>query len=244
MITKLFRERAIRNPVAFVGRVLYKLTLERVKYGRGNDYAAESYWTDRFNKFGTSLKGPGYDGLSEKANLEMYEDAGERFAEFCAQQGINFDSKRVLEIGCGTGFYTDRISKMAPKIDYTGIDITDALFPTIQSRHPSFKFIKTDVSQPRHDIGPFDIIVMIDVIEHIVTLEKLQAAMANIKSWLAPGGVFVVGPLVRDQRNRKEFYYVHWWTIQPLEQAFDGYRFSEKVPFRTQHIVAISAPDA
>ena len=204
MISNLFRERVLRNPMAFVSRVLYKLTLERLKYRGGKGYEAERYWTDRFNKFGASLRGAGYDGLSEQANTAMYAEAAERFSLFCQEQGISLANKRVLDIGCGTGFYTDRISQMAPDADFTGIDITDALFSTLKSRHPSFTFLKADITELRQNIGPFDVIVMINVLEHIVTDDRFRTAMANIKSWLAPGGVFIVGPIV--SVGRKEFF--------------------------------------
>ena len=234
-----WRERVARGPMGLVARVVYKLTLGRVKYGRGSDYDAERYWTDRFKKAGFSLRGPGHEGLSEEANRNMYMEAAEHFTQFCEEQGITCDNKRVLEIGCGNGFYTNLIAQLSPTVDFTGIDITDVLFPVLKNRHPSFKFIKADVTEPWQDLGPFDVIVMIDVLQHIVTDDRFRTTMANIKRWLTPGGTFIVGPIA--SVGRKELFYVRWWSVRSLRQAFQGYRFSERYRFRGRYVVAITS---
>ena len=70
-----------------IARILYKYTIGKLKYGRGDTYDAERYWSDRFEKYGASLLGPGHEGLSEDENEHMYNE-GRRglICSFCDRQ--------------------------------------------------------------------------------------------------------------------------------------------------------------
>ncbi|MGQ0567698.1 MAG: glycosyltransferase [Gemmobacter sp.] len=138
--------RLITSAPSTLGRILYKHTLGRMRYARGDSYDAEAYWGDRFRKFGPSLKGPGHEGLNEDDNRAMYDAAGTLFADYCAREGVRFAGRRVLEIGCGTGFYTDLIARLGPPATFTGLDVTDANFAAIGTRHPAARLVKGDAA--------------------------------------------------------------------------------------------------
>jgi 2-polyprenyl-3-methyl-5-hydroxy-6-metoxy-1,4-benzoquinol methylase len=225
--------RLITSAPSTLGRILYKHTIGRLRYARGDTYDAEAYWGDRFRKFGTSLKGPGHEGLNEDDNRQMYEAAGKLFADYCAREKVSFAGKRVLEIGCGTGFYTDLIARLGPPATFTGLDVTDANFAVIADRHSAARLVKGNAADA--DVIPgkelFDIVVMIDVIHHVVTDRDFDAIMANVRRWLAPGGAFVITPFA-----------VRWWTLQELCQRFIGFRMGTPMPFRDNKMVAMHAP--
>jgi 2-polyprenyl-3-methyl-5-hydroxy-6-metoxy-1,4-benzoquinol methylase len=234
--------RLITSAPSTLGRILYKHTIGRLRYARGDTYDAEAYWGDRFRKFGPSLKGPGHEGLNEDDNRVMYEAAGALFAEHCAREGVSFVNKRVLEIGCGTGFYTDLIARLGPPAAFTGLDVTDANFADIGGRHPDATLVKGNAADDDAITGRalFDVIVMIDVIHHVVTDRDFDAIMANVRRWLAPGGSFVITPFA--DRASKPFFYVRWWTLQELCERFSGYRMGAPTPFRDNKMVALHAP--
>lgn len=94
-----------------------------------------------------------------------------------------------------------------------GVDITDALFPTLVKRFPDFKFIRRDVTSDLID-GKFDLILMIDVIEHIVSEEKLYFAMGNVQRCLAESGCFLVAPVV--EKARHSMFHVRFWTLADI----------------------------
>ncbi len=81
-------------------------------------------------------------------------------------------------------------------------------------------------------------VTMIDVIEHIVTEEKLRGAFENVKQCLADDGVFVLGPLMN--RTKRHLFYVHFWTPEDVKRLFGGYHFSEPLWFRNGNLVLIS----
>ncbi len=234
----MLKERFIKNPVGFIKRAVYKTLIGPLKYRRGNDYNAPQFWYDRFSRYRLDIKGAGDEGLSDEENKRMYEEGGRVFTDLCQKEGFDFSRIKVLEIGCGSGFYTDIFRKLGVK-DYTGLDITDVLFPDLTKRYPLFKFIKRDITSDRVD-GEFDLVVMIDVIQHIVTEERLSYAMDNVKRCLAPKGVFMVAP-VRNV-SRKHLFYVRSWSLDDMKKRFPGYTFDELIPFRSGYMLIVRKP--
>lgn len=222
-------------PLGFVKRGLYKTMIGPIVYGQGDDYDAGKYWSERFSKYGQSLQGVGNEGISEQENERAYAEAAKLFLDVCHREHIDFQSARVLEIGCGTGFYTQMLYSLGVR-KYLGVDITDVLFPVLRKRFSQFNFVKKDITIDKIE-GEFDLIVMIDVIEHIVKHSKFTAAMKNIKSCLAPQGVFVVAPLA--EVKRKELFYVNFWAVDNLQTEFTGHSFGGLVPFRNGYILTV-----
>ena len=227
-----------KNPLDFIRRALFKTIIGPLKYGKGDDYDAVKYWHDRFAKYGQLLRGAGDEGLSEEENEEMYTDAAKIFTDLCLKEGVDFQSARAIDIGCGTGFYTKVLYDLGVK-NYAGVDITDVLFPGLRKKFPQYRFIKRDISSDRIE-GKFDLIVMIDVISHIVQESKLSKALENLKNCLSPNGIFIISPII-EASKRYSFYNLRR-SSEDIKQRFPGYIFRELVPFRGNYILIIRKP--
>ena len=228
-------KRIKKDPLKVVFRAFSKYIFGTIRYRKGNGYDAARYWHDRFNKYRDSIRGPGDEGLSEKENVEMYDQARKIFLKFCKQEKVSFATSKVLEIGPGTGFYT-KILKDAGVKNYTGLDITNVAFSKLKKEHPPFKFIKHNITKSSPP-ERYDLVVMIDVIEHIVEEEKLKKAMENISRSLEPKGVFILAPVM--QRSKKHLFYVRHWTAKDIEALFENYKISKPVTFRNGQIISI-----
>lgn len=226
------------DPVGFVLRACYKLLIAPLKYRSGRGYDAQRYWQDRFERYGFSLQGVGDEGLSEAENEKMYEEAGRVFLDLCRSQGIDFPAARVLEIGCGSGFYTRLLAGQGVS-RYVGVDITDVFFPELRRRHPDAEFLRMDVTTDSIS-GEFDLIVMIDVIEHITETDKLHAAFEQVRGALAPGGIFVLAPV--SERGRRSLFYVRFWGEDDVRLYFADYQIEASVPFRYSRMLAFKKP--
>ncbi len=154
-----------KQPLAFIKRGFQKPIFGAFVYGKGDDYDASKYWHDRFSSYGVSFRAVGDEGFSEEENLRMYEEVAKIFIDVCQNQQIDFQNINVLEVGCGTGFYTKLLYELGVK-KYLGVDITDVFFPALREKFPEFQFLKKDITKDTLELK-FDLVVMIDVIEHM-----------------------------------------------------------------------------
>ncbi|MFC1553663.1 class I SAM-dependent methyltransferase, partial [candidate division KSB1 bacterium] len=205
-----------------------KILIGPFKYGQKDDYNAAKYWEDRYKKYGSSLLGPGDESVSEEENKDSYIKAGLAFKELCKNENIDFENMNILEIGVGNGFYTGIFKELGTK-HLTGLDIADTLFDSFREKFPDYKFIKKDLT--KDEIGDkFDFITMVDVAQHIVKKEKLQAALENIKNSLSENGIFFIAPLV--EKSKRELYYVHVWSKDDIIENFEGFDIKSDIVFR------------
>jgi SAM-dependent methyltransferase len=228
-------KKVLRDPIGAVRRTIDKMVVGPRRYRRGDGYDAQAYWGNRFSRYGRSLRGPGDEGLSEIDNDRDYAVAGEIFRNLCAENKIDFANAKTLEIGPGTGFYT-RIMVERGAATLTGVDITDVLFAELHAELPSIELRQGDVTTDPI-MGSFDVAVMIDVIEHIVTDAAFRAAMANIANAVVDDGVFVLGPVL--QRHGRHLYYVHFWTEADARAALPGWTVTGEVPFRSGRLLVL-----
>lgn len=178
------------------------------------------------------------EGFSDAENKERYQATKEKFVEFCEDQNIDFGSSRTLEIGCGTGFYTQTLGELGVK-EFTGVDITDVLFNGLRESHPGYQFTRKDITTDKIE-GSYDLVVMIDVVQHIVSESKLQFAMENMKECLAKDGVFVIAPLCETSSTAPLLYFLRMWSLADVVKHFDDCTISEPASFRdNDSIIAI-----
>lgn len=204
-----------------------------------NRYNPMHYWKRRHRKFRFDLRGVGNCSLSVEENEKAYQQASQIFLNLCKEQGIgtDFDKIKMLDIGCGTGFYADLFRTYGGK-EYLGFDITDLLFPQLRKKFPDFRFRKSDITKNSiHE--KFDIIIMIDVTQHIVNNQLFFAAMKNIRSSLSENSVFIVTSWLSKQFKKRRPYEVER-PIEFYKKEFPNAFFSEPIPFRDKYIFSIS----
>lgn len=207
----------------------------KIKYFGIGGYNAKKYWRDRLSHYGTSLKGVGNKYQTEQQNKESYEQAKKTFLSLCKKEKVDFSYIRFLDVGCGAGFYAQLFSENGGR-NYTGVDITDSLFATLRAKFSRFHFIRLDVTEQPLP-GIFDVIIMIDVTQHITTAEKFSYAMQNIGNHLGEGGVFIVTSWLKGDIKRG-FYEVSR-SLQRYKREFPGYAFSDPLPFRDKFLFLI-----
>lgn len=142
-----------------------------------------------------------------------------------------------MEIGVGNGFYLDFCSRDSAQ--YWAIDVTDVLFPELSKRYPHVHFVKADVCK----LGikeKFDIILMIDVLEHLVAENDLRSALYNLKDCLVEGGALILGPA--HNRTKRHLFYVHFWDIGHIARHFQDHPIEVYRPFRNGVLMVIRSP--
>ena len=111
--------------------------------------------------------------------------------------------KRALEIGCGTGNFTEKFARSGAKI--VAVDISPDLLEKARARglpESQVRFLAKPFEQCDVD-GPFDAVIGSSILHHL----DIQPALAKILALLKPGGIMcfaepnLVNPQIMAQKN-------------------------------------------
>lgn len=224
--------------VDLLRRLVFKTVIGPRRYRTENGYDAQRFWGDRFRKYGTGLRGSGDEGLSEAQNQLVYERAGATLLDAVTRAGVDLSRATVLDVGCGPGFFTGLLHAEGV-VSYTGVDITDELFADLRVRFPGYRFVRKDVTSDALE-GTFDLVMMIDVAEHIVGTAAFDRCIANLAAAVAPGGTLLVGPLL--DRSRRHLFYVRFWSGKDVRDRLPTFDHVGDVPFRNGSLTAFRRP--
>lgn len=120
----------------------------------------------------------------------------------------DYKAKKILDAGCGIGIYTIALRRLYPEaiIEGTDIDKNKLQFCkdiTKDLHMENMNFSYGDSAKPVRKKGDYNLIVHIDVLEHI---ENYKQVIKNFHALLAPKGyVFIHTPQVNQTRIFKQF---------------------------------------
>lgn len=92
---------------------------------------------------------------------------------------------RVLDMGCGRGFYLKFTRELYPTADVVGVELDRPLLDTARDHVPGVRVVNGNVYRLPFADGAFTRILFTEVIEHI---PDDRAALAELARVLAPGG--------------------------------------------------------
>lgn len=169
-------------------------------------YTPELFWKKRFEEL-PDLRGGGHFGrnnvLDYKGAEEVIKDV---FSIYTVEKKLPLSNYQILDIGCANGYWTEFL-KQNGVIEYDGIDITEVFFDELNKKYPVYNFIKQDIT--REPIQrQYDIILCLDVEQHIVDNELWKFAMRNIKQALRPDGVLLITCWCSELFERVNYYEV------------------------------------
>ncbi len=140
-----------------------------------------------------------------------------------------FEGKRVLDFGCGSGASTMVLARMFPRSRIVGIELSPEYLDLARRRlrfygygNVEFLLSPSGTSLPE-GLGQFDFIVMSAVFEHLLPDER-RTIMPRLWSHLAPGG-----RLLLNQTPHRFF---------PFERHTTGLPFINYLPDRVAHFVS------
>jgi 2-polyprenyl-3-methyl-5-hydroxy-6-metoxy-1,4-benzoquinol methylase len=100
--------------------------------------------------------------------------------------------RRILEVGCGEGAMTERLSKAHSAATVTGIDITPRIGRLFRGDTARVRFLRTSVEDvARSESAYFDLVVLCDVVHHVPPLER-QPLLSAIGRTMVAGASLAV----------------------------------------------------
>ncbi|HKQ61854.1 MAG TPA: class I SAM-dependent methyltransferase [Candidatus Polarisedimenticolaceae bacterium] len=80
--------------------------------------------------------------------------------------------RRVLEAGCGEGFLTDRLRRLAPEAAVLGLDESAAILDVAAREFPQLPLVRGSIYTLPCDDAAFDLVVACEVLEHLEDAER------------------------------------------------------------------------
>jgi len=101
---------------------------------------------------------------------------------------VNLNNARLLDIGCSFGGFLEAVSKLYPSCDLYGTEISDFAYHHLK-KNSKTKIFKGDINQTNFPPQFFDVITMLEVIEHLPSPRK---DLGTVQKLLKPGGLLVI----------------------------------------------------
>jgi SAM-dependent methyltransferase len=146
----------------------------------------------------------------ERLRIAFDEGTMELYSRFLAWIGTTLDepreSPKLLDIGCSVGSFLTKARSQS--YDVRGLEIGEASAAYARSEH-RLDVRDGSVYDCDFENGSFDVISMLEVIEH---LEDPKEAIRRVSNWVAPGGVlFLTTPNFNSLYRR--LYGSNWWVV-------------------------------
>lgn len=162
-----------------------------------------------------------YYDIHTKKKLQdfVYGNARVKAAYETIAACINKDVKTILEIGCGIGYIANDIAQIASVEKVIGFDISPRSVEIACRlfKHEKLNYVQADSLAETSFAGSmqFDLIVLMDVYEHI-SIEERQSFNAQLNDFLSPKGSVVLTcptPAYLDWLRKNESH-----LIQPVDE--------------------------
>ncbi len=149
------------------------------------------YWENRLEN-NYNLKGVGFYRAGISYNYWVYRMRKKQFLDQFKKLLIHKPNPVVLEIGPGTGFYTDLMLQEGV-MNITVCDITSVATKELARKYPGIKTFTNDIGSKECSLPPnqFDIILCLDVLFHITDGEAYKQALKNINGFLKEDGIAI-----------------------------------------------------
>jgi SAM-dependent methyltransferase len=129
-------------------------------------------------------------------------------------------NQRVLEIGCGQG---DLLAALKPSFG-VGVDFSSGMLRRAARCHPHLRFLQADVHHLELEYGPFDVIVLSDVVND---LWDVQLALRQLQHVSRPGTRLILNfysrlwelplDLTRNLGLSKPLLEQNWLTVDDID---------------------------
>ena len=153
-------------------------------------------------------------------------------------------AKKVLDIGAGTGLFTQFIYDVNPNLQFTLVDLSGEMLEVARERfegESNFEYLELDFSKDGIP-DKYDIIISGLAIHHLEDSDKAKL-YKNIYKALNDGGLFINADQVAGKNVMFDSLYKYYWreTVshsgldrEALVQAFERTKLDKLAPLETQ----------
>lgn len=143
-----------------------------------------------------------YDQLSSKYS-ELIAKCVPRYPELMYNMfhhiPADFQPKRILDLGCGTGNLTKQMLNKFPEAEIDALDISEEILNESRKRFsdkPNIRYIQADFKSLHLPPGSYDLVMSSIAIHHIEDPDKIRL-YAEVFQALSAGGLFIFADQTR-----------------------------------------------
>lgn len=144
-----------------------------------------------------------YDRLAPTYDRRFAQGAPRGVAIALQALARQLDARRILEVGCGTGYWLAGLAGPPPCSLY-GLDLSTGMLAQAQDREPSLGLVRGRADQLPFPPASFDLVCCVNAIHHF---ERPAAFIAQARRLLRPGGALAV--VGSDPRQPGDRWYVY-----------------------------------
>jgi SAM-dependent methyltransferase len=166
----------------------------------------KSFWNSRYQEF--SLRESGIKTLTPKFSELLYKCKRAAYTKALRVGGIDRQKPvRILDGGCGQGFFASVAREVFRSPSYTGVDISEKAVTYLRQQYPIFEWLCADLANFRVDreLG-FDLAQSIEVLHLILDDRHQKDAIKNLSDHLRPGGTLVITDTLPASRHSPNEY--------------------------------------
>lgn len=162
------------------------------------------YWRQRVSGE-MGLGAVGHRSLGASYNRWIYQRRLDVLGKICNDTIQIHSDTRVLDLGCGSGFYEAYWHSCAIR-HLTGIDISAQNISALQQVFPAYRFIEADITDGKTSLETkYDIVTLFDVLYHLVDDTAAVAALAFAADHVAQNGrILIFDQLVRSDYTLRQ----------------------------------------
>jgi SAM-dependent methyltransferase len=175
----------------------------------------QSYWEARHGEHRDSLQGPGCIRLGEGANRDDY-DAKWNQLRIVLLREVQHGARRILDAGCGTGWFTRRAAKLGfAEVDAVDFSTTAA---EIARRNAPTSSVQVGELDKISSTNPYDVVMCIDVLFHVVDDATWSRSVNNLAALVGSHGALVIQDSLSEPGEPQPARHVRFRSLPTYER--------------------------
>jgi ubiquinone/menaquinone biosynthesis C-methylase UbiE len=155
-----------------------------------------------------------YDKFYESSDFSYYpENISSKFLRVLAERCKLKPGSKIIDVGCGTGFYVNLFTKLG--FNASGIDISKTAIEKAKDKYPGSIFEVVDATKMPYKKNEFDMIFLYGCsLINRIKVEEINDYLDYLYDFLKEDGylIYIGGSDLTDSYSKTSEWYNHKWS--------------------------------